>query len=65
MGGEALGPVEVWYLSVGGCWSGGAGEGRRVREHLHRGKGEGGEGGCEMEGLWRGNREVGYHLRCK
>jgi len=41
--------------------------GRRgwVGEHPHRGEGEGGEGGCGMEGLWRGNWEVGYHLRCK
>ena len=23
---------------------------------------EGGENGCRMEGLWRGNWEVGYHL---
>jgi hypothetical protein len=23
------------------------------------------EGGCGMGILWRGNQEVGYHLRCK
>jgi hypothetical protein len=36
-----------------------------VGEQPHRGKGEGGEGGCGMGSLWRGNQEVGYHLRCK
>jgi hypothetical protein len=31
-----------------------------------RGKGEGGwEDGGGMGGLWRGNWEGGYHLRCK
>ena len=44
---------------------GGAGEGGWVGEHTHRDKREGREGGCGMEGLWRGNQEVEYHLRCK
>lgn len=38
------------------------GDGGLMGEHLYRGKGEGGEGGCGMGGgqvLWRGNREVG------
>jgi hypothetical protein len=25
----------------------------------------GGKGRCGMEGLWKGNLELGYHLRCK
>jgi hypothetical protein len=33
MGGEVLGPVEVWCPRVGGCWSSGAGEGWWVEEH--------------------------------
>lgn len=33
-------------------------------EHLHRAKGEG-ERADVMRGLWRDNREGGYHLRCK
>ena len=40
-------------------------EGEWVEEHPHGGKGEGREDGCGMGGLWRGNQEVGYHLRCK
>jgi hypothetical protein len=36
-----------------------------VREYPHRGKEEGGEEGCGMGGLWKGNWEMGYHLRCK
>ena len=41
------------------------GRGAWVGECPHRGKGEVGEGGCGMWGLWRGNLGVGYHLRCK
>jgi len=48
------------------CWSSGAGEGGWVGKHPHRGKGEGGKGRCGMGGgLWRGNWEVEYNLRCK
>jgi hypothetical protein len=36
-----------------------------VGEHPYRGRGDEGEGSCEMGDLWRGNWEVGYHLRCK
>jgi hypothetical protein len=36
-----------------------------VEEHPYRGKGQGGEGRCGMGVLWRGNREVEYHLRYK
>jgi hypothetical protein len=36
-----------------------------VGEHPDRSKGEGGKGGCGMGALWRGDWEVGYHLRCK
>jgi hypothetical protein len=38
--------------------------GEWVKEHLHRGKGDGG-GGNRIGVWWRGNREGGYHLRCK
>jgi hypothetical protein len=36
-------------------------------EHPHRDKGEGEKGSCVVGegGLWRGNLEVGYYLRCK
>jgi hypothetical protein len=36
-----------------------------VEEHTHRGKVEGGDVRCGKGGLWKGNQEVGYHLRCK
>jgi len=37
-----------------------------VGEYPHRDSGGGGgECGCGMRGLWRGNWEVEYHLRCK
>ena len=39
---------------VGGCWRGEAGEGEWVREHPHRGIGNGGEGGCGMGGFVEG-----------
>jgi hypothetical protein len=65
MWGETLGPVKVWCLNRGGCWSSWVGEGRWVGECPHRGKGEGWEVGCGMEDLWRGNQEVGYNLICK
>jgi hypothetical protein len=35
-----------------------------VEEHLHRSKGEWGERDG-MKGLWRGNQEGGYDLKCK
>lgn len=38
--------------------------GEWLEEHPHRGGGEEGEGDG-MWGLWRGNQEVGCHLRCK
>lgn len=47
-------------------WSGGVGKGVWVGKHPHGSKGEGRGGRCGLGGgLWRGNREVGYHLRCK
>jgi hypothetical protein len=54
VGREALTPVDVQRLSVGGCWSGGVGEGEWVEEHPHRGKGEGGESSWDGR-LWKGN----------
>ena len=35
---------------IGGCWRGEVREGWRVEEPPHKGKGEGGEGGCRMGG---------------
>lgn len=35
-----------------------------VEEHPHRDKGEG-KRGDGLGGLWRGNWEEGYHLKCK
>jgi hypothetical protein len=40
------------------------GQKRLVGEYLHKGKGRG-EGRCGVGACWRGNWEVGYHLRCK
>jgi hypothetical protein len=59
MGGEALGPREVWCPRVGAV-----GECGWVGKHSHIDKREG-EGRYGMRGWRRGNREVGYHLRCK
>jgi hypothetical protein len=44
---------------IGRCWTGRAGKVGWVGS-----KGEWGER-CGMGELWRGNQEVGYHLRCK
>jgi hypothetical protein len=41
------------------------GESGWVGEHPHGGKGEGVQDGCRMERFVEGNRQVGYHLRCK
>lgn len=38
--------------------------GEWVDEHPHRGK-VGGAKGDGMGGLWRGNGEGGYHLKCE
>ena len=35
-----------------------------VGKHSYSGNGVGGEGGWDGS-LWRGNREEGYHLKCK
>ena len=49
----------------GGCWRGEAEEGGWMGNHTLRSKGEGKKGRCGVgEGyLWRGNWEVGDHLR--
>jgi hypothetical protein len=46
VGGEALGPMQVWCPSIRGCWSSGPGEIEWMGKHLHRGKGEGRERRC-------------------
>jgi hypothetical protein len=51
---KALGPVKVLCPSVGECQGQEAG----VGELVSRGWGEGG-------GFWRGNQEMGQHLKCK
>jgi hypothetical protein len=48
-------------MPIGGCKSSEAEVGEWVGEHPHRGKGE----GDGMGVVWRGNREGGYHLKCK
>jgi hypothetical protein len=40
------------------------GVGEWVEEHPHRGKVEGAEARWDV-GLWSGNQERGYHLKCK
>jgi hypothetical protein len=40
------------------------GLGECMEEHSNRCKGEG-EEGVVMRGLWRGNQEGVYHLKCK
>lgn len=35
-----------------------------IGKHSHTGKGEG-VVGYEMEGWWKDNGKVGYHLKCK
>ena len=59
-------PGDACCPTVGGSWSSGMGKDGYVGEHSHTGKGEGRECRCEIGGVgWRGNQEVGYHLRCK
>jgi hypothetical protein len=64
MGGEALGPGEDAGtvgvgLGLGGGWVGGSAPSYRQRGRWSV------EGGCGMGDWWRGNQEVGYHIRCK
>lgn len=60
MGGEALGPREVWCPTVGRCWSTGQESVDGLESNLivdkRREKGR-----CGMGGWWRYNGKVGYH----
>jgi hypothetical protein len=62
MGGEALGPgKDAGAVGVG---LGGGLVGRGAPSYRQRGRWSV-EGRCGMRDWWRGNQEVGYHMRCK